>query len=78
MASDERSEPREPVFADFKTIESLLGVPKNTLRQLARELRVACHKLGDGAQSKCVYYYPDVRAWVESQPMPEWAKGGLA
>ena len=62
----------EPLFADRKTIERLLGVPENTLRQLARDLAVAAHKLGDGPQSKCVYLFADVRRWVESRPAPDW------
>ena len=64
----------EPVFADQQTIADLLGVPENTLRQLACELVVACHKLADGKQGKCVYLFSDVKKWVDSRPAPDWVQ----
>lgn len=64
----------EPVFADQQTIYELLGVPENTLRQLACELVVACHKLAEGKQGKCVYLFSDVKEWVASRPSPEWVQ----
>lgn len=64
----------EPVFADQQTIANLLGVPENTLRQLACELVVACHKLANGKQGKCVYLFSDVKEWVASRPSPEWVQ----
>ena len=70
---DERE---EPIFADRRTVERLLGVPENTLRSLARDMRVAAHKLGDEPQSKCVYLFADVKRWVESRPAPDWVKRG--
>ena len=71
--ADDRPQLR-PVFADQDTIKALLGVPENTLRQLAREMKVAAHKLGDENRSKCVYLFEDVERWVRSQPAPKWVK----
>ena len=75
-AKDKAAQAIEPLFADRQTIERLLGVPENTLRQLAREYKVAAHKLGDEPQSKCVYLFADVKRWVESRPAPQWVKAG--
>lgn len=62
------------MFADRQTIEHLLGVPERTLRQLACELVVACHKLADGKQGKCVYLFSDVKRWGQSRPAPDWVR----
>ncbi len=76
MASAEQgprlAETPRPIFADVSTIERLLGVPEHTVRQLARELVVAAHKLGDAKQGKCVYLFADVEDWVRARPAPEW------
>lgn len=72
--ADDNSRAKEPVFADCATILDLLGVPENTLRELACKLVVAAHKLGDKPQSKCVYLFSDVKAWVASRPAPEWVE----
>ena len=62
----------EPLFADADTIRELLGVPDGTLRELARDMIVAAHKLGQTKQSKTVYLFSDVKNWVTAQPPPEW------
>lgn len=78
MASAEQA-PRpadapRPYFADAATVERLLGVPENTLRRLACEMKVAAHKLRDGKQGKCVYLFSDVEDWVKARPVPEWVE----
>lgn len=72
--SDTSAAAPKPVFADKDTINRLLGVPEGTLRQLARDLVVAAHKLGSGRQDKCVYLFADVEAWVNAQPAPKWVQ----
>lgn len=64
-----------PVFADRETITRLFGVPDGKLRTLARELKVACHKLGSEKQAKTVYFCEDVINWVKSQRAPDWVRG---
>ncbi len=64
--------PRRPIFADRETVYSLLGIPEGTLRQLARDLVVACHKLDDTRQAKTVYFFEDCERWVKEQKSPEW------
>lgn len=63
-----------PIFADREKVYDLLGIPEGTLRQLARDLIVACHKLGDTKQAKTVYYFADCERWVKNQSAPEWVR----
>ncbi len=63
-----------PVFADQDTIRQLFGVPEGTLRTLAREMVVACHKLGSEQRAKTVYFCEDVENWVAAQGAPDWVR----
>lgn len=61
-----------PIFADQETITRMLGIPEGTLRELAKEMVVACHKLGKTKQSKTVYFFDDCENWVREREAPEW------